>query len=259
MSRVIVLFSVIFALLPGMIVFLASFSAGNSLAFPPREFTLHWYGVILGDPEFSSALLMSVMLAGVTSVVATAITLLAALAISRYRTPTTVLIEAFLLSPMVVPHVVIGIGILQIYIIYGLRADLMTLTTGHLIVTIPFALRLLLASIAGLDRRVEMAAASLGAPPFTIFRSVVLPQMKMGIAGALVAAFILSFDDVSLTIFLVQPGYTTIPILLFNQAENNPGPAIHAASVILLLASWIAIFLIDRLMGFERLAFASRK
>ena len=72
MSRVIVLFSVIFALLPGMIVFLASFSAGNSLAFPPREFTLHWYGVILGDPEFSSALLMSVMLAGVTSVVATA-------------------------------------------------------------------------------------------------------------------------------------------------------------------------------------------
>ena len=180
--------------------------------------------MILSDPEFSAALLTSVMLAGVTSVVAIAIALLAALAIAATAPRLTVLIEAFLLSPMVVPHVVIGIGVLQIYIIYGLRADLMTLTTGHLIVTVPFALRLLLASIAGLDRRVEMAAASLGAPPFAVFHSVVLPQMKMGIAGALVAAFILSFDDVSLTIFLVQPGYTTIPILLFNQAENNPGP-----------------------------------
>ncbi len=259
MSRVIVLFSVVFALLPGLVVFLASFSAGHSLAFPPRGLTLHWYGVIFSDPDFRSALLTSATLAAVTSIGAVAIAALAALAIVRYRNPVTTAIEALLLSPMVVPHVVIGIGALQIYIIYGLRADLTTLTAGHLIVTVPFALRLLLASLAGLDRRVEMAAASLGASPFTIFHSIVLPQMKMGLIGALIAAFILSFDDVSLTIFLVQPGYTTIPILLFNQAENNPSPAIHAASVILLLASWAAIFLIDRLMGFERLAFTGRK
>lgn len=259
MSRVIVLFSVVFALLPGLVVLLASLSAGQSLAFPPRGFTLHWYGVILSDPDFRAALLTSATLAAVTSVTAVAIAAPAALAIVRYRNPITTAIEAMLLSPMVVPHVVIGIGILQIYIIYGLRADLTTLTVGHLIVTVPFALRLLLASLAGLDRRVEMAAASLGASPFSVFHSIVLPQMKMGLAGALIAAFILSFDDVSLTIFLVQPGYTTIPILLFNQAENNPSPAIHAASVILLLASWAAIFLIDRLMGFERLAFSGRK
>ena len=248
----------LFAILPGIVVFLASFTGGHSLAFPPDGLSLQWYAALLANKTFLPALATSLTLATVTAVGATAIASLAAVALIRHPGRFASSIEAMLLSPMAVPHVIIGIGMLQIYSYMALRADLMTLTMGHLIITIPFALRLLIASLSGLDRRVEMAAASLGASPVKAFFTVVLPQMKVGIVGSLIATFILSFDDVALTIFLVQPGYITVPIRLFSEAENNPTPAIHAASVVLLVASWIGIIAIDRIVGFEKVVFAGR-
>jgi putative spermidine/putrescine transport system permease protein len=258
MTRVLVAAAVLFAAMPGVIVVLASLTAGQSLAFPPQGLSLRWYETIFADADFRDALVTSLTLAAVTSVLAVGMAALAALAIVRYRSRATALIEAMLLSPLAVPHIVIGIGILQLYGTFGLRADLMTLTIGHLIITIPFALRMLITSLAGMDREIEHAAASLGATPRAVLFQVILPQMKVGLIGAAICVFILSFDDVALTVFLVQPGYTTVPIMLFSMAENQVLPSIHAASVILLLASWIGVFLIDRLIGFERFLFPGR-
>ncbi len=255
MMRVLVVLAVVFATLPGVIVVLASLTAGQSLAFPPQGLSLRWYEVIFADPDFRDALLTSLTLATITSLLAVSLSALAAISIVRYRSRATALIEAMLLSPLAVPHIVIGIGILQLYGYFGLRADLLTLTLGHLIITIPFALRMLITSLAGMDRQIEHAAASLGATPRAILFQVILPQMKMGLLGAAISVFILSFDDVALTVFLVQPGYTTVPIMLFGMAENQVLPSIHAASVILLLASWLGVILIDRLIGFDRFLF----
>jgi len=253
MTRVIVFLTSVFAVLPGAIVVMASLTAGTTLAFPPQGLSLRWYHELLGSGEFLDALATSVILACVSSVLAVALALPAAFALIRYRPTGGTTFEAVLLSPLAVPHVVIGIGILQVYSLLGLRTDLVTLTLGHLVITVPFALRMLMASLSGLDPRTEQVAASLGAPPHRVLTTIILPQLKLGMIAALVATFIISFDDLALTVFLVQPGYATVPILLFSQAENNPGPIIHAASVVLLVASWIGLFLMDRLVGLERM------
>jgi putative spermidine/putrescine transport system permease protein len=258
-NRALVIAAAVFAVLPGALVLLASLTAGASMAFPPQGLSLRWYVELFSNSDFLDALWISLIVALATSITAIALALPAAFALVRHRFFGSAVVEAVLLSPLAVPHVVIGIGILQLYSHLAVRADIVSLTVGHLVITIPFATRMLIASLSGLDRRLEHAAASLGAPPFAVFRTVVLPQLKMATFGALVAAFIISFDDLALTIFLVQPGYATVPVLLFGQAENNPSPAIHAASVLLLVASWIGLLLLDRLVGLERLLLHGQK
>lgn len=252
-SRTLVIAAALFAVLPGAVVLLASLTAGASMAFPPQGLSLRWYVELFSSPDVLDALWVSLVVAFATSIVAVALAIPAAFALVRHRFRGSAVVEAILLSPLAVPHVVVGIGILQVYSQLAVRADFLSLTIGHLIITIPFATRMLIASLSGLDRRTEHAAASLGAPPARVFRTIVLPQLKVATFGALVAAFIISFDDLALTVFLVQPGYATVPVLLFGQAENNPSPAIHAASVLLLVASWLALLALDRLIGLERL------
>lgn len=259
MTRIIAYMAALFALTPGLIVLLASLTAGNSLAFPPQGLSLKWFGVLFAGPEFLRALATSAILATLTSAIAILIALPAAFAISRQKFNGATIIEGALLSPLAVPHLVLGISILQLYSYFGIRSNLVSLLLGHLILIVPFALRLIISSLAGLDRRIERAAASLGANKWTIVRTVVFPQIRVGLLGAFAAGFILSFDEVSLTIFLVQPGYTTVPVLLFAQAENDPRPTIHAASVILLLTSWFVIFVIDRVVGLESVILPGRR
>lgn len=259
MSKVLVFFAVIFAILPSIVVLLASLTAGQALSFPPQGLSLRWYAALAQHPGFTDALIVSISVATVTSVAAILLSVPAAIAIVRFRIPGSTLIESFLLSPLAVPNIILGIGILQIYTFLWLRSGLVTVTLAHLIVTVPLALRMIISALQGLDARVEDAAQSLGAPPGKVLFTIILPQIKVAILGAAIVVFILSFDDVTLTAFLVQPGYTTLPLMLLSQAENNPDPMIHAASVVLLLMSWIAVFAIDRTIGFERFAFGARK
>jgi putative spermidine/putrescine transport system permease protein len=251
-TRVIVVIAVVFALLPGIAVLLTSFTASRSLAFPPQGLSLRWYEALFSSPDFLSAIATSVTLAALSALLATALSIPASFALVRYRMHRADLLQGFLLSPMAVPHLVIGIGILQLYSVLGLRGDLMRLIFGHLLISIPFVLRILITSISNLDSDAEKAAASLGATRSTTILTVVLPQIRTAIVGALVAAFVISFDDVAVTVFLAQPGYMTLPVVLFGQAENAPVPTIHAASVILLIGSWLGVILIDRILGLER-------
>ena len=251
--RALVIFAVAFALLPNLVVLAASLTSGTNFGFPPQGLSIRWYAALFSDGDFIDAMATSFSLAAITSVVAAIVALLGAFGVVRYRVRGSSLIEGFVLSPLAIPHVIIGIGVLQLYNQLRLQTDLITLSLGHLVITIPFALRMLIASLRGLDRRIEYAAQSLGARPTAIVLGVVLPQMKFGILGALVSVFILSFDDLALTIFLVQPGYSTIPILLFNRAENGANPSILAASAFLLVLTWLAVFLLDRIMSFEKL------
>jgi putative spermidine/putrescine transport system permease protein len=259
MTRAISVGTAVFSLLPGVVVLLASLTAGNSLAFPPQGLSLKWYFVLFSATDFGDSLVVSAILALLASVLAIMVAAPAAFAIVRYRFRGATAIEALLLSPLAVPHLVLGISMLQIYSYLGLRSNLVTLLLGHLLITVPFVLRLLIASLSGLDRRIEQAAASLGASPRSILLGVIFPQMRLSIVGAFLTAYILSFDEVSMTIFLVQPGYTTMPVLLFAFAESDPRPIIHAASVLLLVATWATVFVIDRFVGVERIILPGRQ
>jgi putative spermidine/putrescine transport system permease protein len=258
-TRGITLLAAIFSVLPGLVVLIASFTAGRSLAFPPEGLSLRWYVEFFARPDFVPAIVNSLILAALASVVAVLIALPAAFAVHRYRFAGARVIESILLSPLSVPHLVLGLSLLQLYSHLGFHANIATLLSGHLLIVVPFALRLLVASLAGLDRDIERAAASLGADRRVVLFTVILPQIRLGLLGALVAGFILSFDEVSMTTFLVRPGFTTMPVLLLSMAENNPSPLMHVASVFLLLASWIAIFAIDRAVGIENAIMPGRR
>jgi putative spermidine/putrescine transport system permease protein len=259
MTRVVAVGTAIFSLLPCVVVLLASLTAGNSLAFPPQGLSLKWYFELFSTTDFGDSLIVSAILALLASVLAIIVAAPAAFAIVRYRFRGATAIEAILLSPLAVPHLVLGISILQIYSYLGYRSNLFTLLLGHMLITVPFVLRLLVASLSGLDRRIEQAAASLGANPRSVLFSVIFPQMRLSIVGAFLTAYILSFDELSMTVFLVQPGYTTMPVLLFGFAEADPRPIIHAASVFLLIATWAAVFLIDRFVGVEKIILPGRQ
>lgn len=259
MSGFFVFVAAAFALVPGLAVFLASLTAGNALAFPPDGLSLKWYRLLFTNSDFLSALSMSTALAVVTGILAVVIAIPASIAIVRHKVPGATMVEGLLLSPLAVPHLVIGIAVLKFYNETGIRGGLVSVVVGHLLITIPFVLRMLVASLSGLALEIEHAASSLGARRAAVLFTIVLPQMKMGIIGALVAAFVLSFDDLTVTVFLVQPGYSTLPVLLFNQAENAPLPSIHAASVVLLLASGVGVLIIERLIGLERLFLGGRR
>jgi putative spermidine/putrescine transport system permease protein len=259
MTRAIAFAAAAFSLAPGFIVLLASLTAGTSLSFPPQGLSLRWYWTLFQGHEYLAALWTSATLALFATTLAILLAVPAAFAIVRNRFPGAALVEAALLSPLAVPHLILGISILQLYSFFGIRSNMVSLLLGHLVLIVPFSLRMIVGALSGLDRRIEQAAASLGAGPFTVLASVVFPQIRVALIGAFAAGFILSFDEVSLTIFLVQPGYITVPAMLFAAVENDPRPTIHAASVVLLLASWVAIFVIDKIVGLEKFMLPGRR
>jgi putative spermidine/putrescine transport system permease protein len=252
-SRAVVYCGAVFAILPSAIVLFASFTAGDALDFPPHGLSLRWYEALAQNPDFVGAAKNSLILATVTAAVAVTLGTLATLGIVRYSFPGSRALALFFLAPLGVPHVVLGLGILELYNQLDLQASLGTLLLGHLLIAVPFTLRLTMVSLAGLDRKIEFAAASLGAAPASVMRRVILPQMRLALVGATIIAFVFSFDDVSMTVFLVQPGFTTLPVELFAYAENVTTPIVESASVVLLLVSIVAMLILDRLIGIDRI------
>ena len=182
-----------------------------------------------------------------------AMTVPAALAIARHRFPGREAITALFLSPLMVPHIVLGIAFLRFFTQIGLGGTFVGLVLSHIIIILPFALRLILAASTGMDRSIENAAASLGASSLTTFRRVTLPLILPGVASGWVLAFINSFDEVTMTIFIASPETTTLPVRLFLYIQDNIDPLVAAVSAALIFMTVAAMLVLDRLYGLERL------
>jgi putative spermidine/putrescine transport system permease protein len=177
----------------------------------------------------------------------------AALAIARHQFPGREVMTALFLSPLMVPHIVLGIAFLRFFTQIGLGGTFTGLVLSHVVIIIPFALRLILASSTGMDRSIENAAASLGASSFTTFRRVTLPLFLPGVASGWVLAFINSFDEVTMTVFIASPETTTLPVRLFLYIQDNIDPLVAAVSAALIFMTVAAMLVLDRLYGLERL------
>ena len=243
---------VIFMLAPIVVVCLVAFTPEGFLSLPTNGFSLRWFRAIANYPEFVHAFWVSLGLGMLSSFVALLFAVPAALAIARYRFRGRDTLAALFLSPLMIPHVVLGIAFLRFFTSLGLGGTFTALLIAHVVVVFPFALRLTLAAATGMDRSVEMAAVSLGAGGLTLFRRVTLPLILPGVISGWALAFIQSFDDLTMTVFLAAPGTETLPVRMFLYIQDNIDPLVTSVSASVIAITMTALILLDRFYGLDR-------
>jgi putative spermidine/putrescine transport system permease protein len=242
-----------FILAPIIIVCIVAFTPEGYLSLPTNGLSLRWFRAIANYPEFVRALRDSLWLAALSSTIAVLFAAPAALAIARYRFRGREAVHGFFMSPLMIPHVVLGIAFLRFFTTIGIGGTFVGLVLSHIVIVMPFALRLVLAASNGIDRAVEHAAVSLGAGPITVFRRVTLPLILPGVVSGWVLAFITSFDEVTMTVFIASPSTITLPVRMFLYIQDNIDPLVTSVSAALILLTVIVMIILDRLVGLDRL------
>ena len=243
----------VFMLAPIVIVCLVAFTPEGYLSIPTTDWSLRWFRAIGRYPEFISAFWNSLALAALSSAIAVAFSVPAALAIARYRFRGREALTAFFLSPLMIPHVVLGIAFLRFFTQIGIGGTFVGLVLAHIVIVFPFALRLVLASAVGMDRALENAAISLGASSFSVFRRVTLPLILPGVASGWMLAFIQSFDELTMTVFIAAPGMSTLPVRMFLYIQDNIDPLVTSVSAVVIAITVVFMIAMDRLYGLEKL------
>ncbi len=251
----------LFLLAPVIVVAGASFDGGKSVAgraflqFPPSDLTLYWYENI--QPRLWEALGVSVSVAAVAATVGTVLGVPAALGIVRGNLPGKTLIATLFRAPLQIPFIVIGIAFLQTYYFFadavgfGLQGTFAGLALGHVFVATPYVVGSVGAALQRFDVRLEEAALSLGADRVTTFRRVTLPIVMPGIYAGALFAFMVSFGDVPISLFLASATYTTLPLEIFHGMEFDFDAAVLAISTVVLLGSLVVLYFIQRIVGLD--------
>lgn len=232
-----------FMLLPVVVVVGIAFGPSATYDFPPRGLSLRWFHSLLNTPIFSDALFKVSLPLGIgTSVCATALGLAAALGIVHLPEATGRRLNLLFSSPLVFPQVLLGVALFLLYSRTGVPLTMFSLGLGHVLIATPYVIRSVSAAIGGLDPRLEEAAQSLGASPAQALFRVTLPLLKSGIISGGVFAFIVSFSDINLAIFLSTAGNTTLPMQILAQMQFVSDPTIAAAATAQILV--VAILLV---------------
>lgn len=230
-----------FILLPLVIVIVYSFSSVAYGVFPPPALSLRWYGHLLTLAPFREAFARSVAIALAATTAALISGLLGALVLVRARFPGKELLRGFLLSPIVMPKIVLGVGWFIFFARLGLQGGIVPITLAHIIVVLPFIINILAANLIGLDISLEEAAQDLGASGPTVLWRIVLPQIRSGLIISGLLAFIVSFDQVESSIFLTRGENNTLPIEMFLYMEKWQDPTIAALSTLLILFAGVVV------------------
>jgi len=242
----------VFLLAPLVIVIFVSFTDKGFISYPTDGLSLRWYQAVLDEPRIVESFWLSLKLATFSSSIAVCLAVPAALALTRYRFAGRDAISAFLMSPLMIPNVVLGVAFLRFFNLAGLSGSVFWLTMTHVIFIFPYALRLVLASATGMDREVEMAARSLGAGKWSVHTRIILPLILPGLTGGWLLSFIQSFDELTMTVFVATPGTTTLPVWMYNHIAQTIDPLITSVSAILIIATAIMMILMDRLVGLDK-------
>jgi putative spermidine/putrescine transport system permease protein len=241
-----------FLMLPVVVVVLASFSQTSYLTVPPRGLTLRWFGAVLSDPEYVHAIVFSLVLAVIATLGSLVTGVAASYALLRRRVPGAALVSALLDAPLVFPGVVVGVALLQLYALARINGTLIGLAIAHMVITVPYVVRAVLASLQGIDPELESAARVLGASGPGAFFTVTLPLIRPGVAAGALFSFIVSFDNVPVSIFLLGAGQMTLPVKIFSAIEYGVDPSIAAISTLLIVLTGLGLAVAERWVGFHR-------
>lgn len=242
----------VFMLAPLVMVVLVSFTDKGYIAMPFDGASWRWYRAILGAPDFIEAFWRSIGLAAVAASLATLLAIPAGMAIAWHRFAGREAVLGLLLSPLMVPHVVLGIALLRFLTQAGASGTLWGLTAAHTVIVLPYVLRLVVAAATGFDRSIAQAAQSLGASGWTVFRRIELPLIVPGVAGGWMIAFINSFDELTMSIFVASASTQTLPVKMYNHIANTIDPLLASVSTVLIVLTMVLMLVLDRFYGIDR-------
>jgi putative spermidine/putrescine transport system permease protein len=241
-----------FLVAPILVVVIVSFGDAAYLQFPPRRLSLRWYTDLGEYPDFVHSFWLSLVLAAAAAGISMVVGGLGAFALARYRFPGRALLSALVMSPLVLPGLVTGIALLQFFSLFRTEPSFWRLLIGHVVVTVPYVVRSVGAVLVGFDTSLEEAARSLGAGAWTTARLITLPLIRPGLTAGAIFAFILSFDNVVVSIFLTTPRLVPLPIQIYNYVESSARPIIASISTLQIAVIVLLLVVAERLVGFSR-------
>jgi putative spermidine/putrescine transport system permease protein len=235
--RLLVVLVLLFLALPILLIVVVSFSSAAYLTFPPPSFGLRWYRAYLESREWLDATGLSLTVATAVVVLSTTLGTLAALGLARLPGVARTAAAALILSPLIVPGIVVAIGIYYAFSHYGLIGTPIGLVLAHTCLAVPFVVTSVSASLSGLDRRLEQAALGLGATPLGTFRQVTLPLIRPGMLVGGLFAFITSFDELVVSLFLSGANAVTLPRRMWEDLRYAIDPTVAAVSTLTIVVT----------------------
>jgi putative spermidine/putrescine transport system permease protein len=237
--------TVIFLVGPMLVVIPMSFTGAKILSWPPVGFSLQWYAKMLEDPQWSRGFLNSMQVATLTAIASTILGTLAALGIVRGRFPGKGIANALILSPLIVPVIIIAIGFFAFYSLVRLTGSLPGLVLTHTALAVPFVIINVGTVLRTMDRNLELAAASLGADPVRTFWRVTFPIILPGVFAGALFAFITSWDEVVVSIFMTNTRFRTLPVEMWEQVRQVVDPTVAAvATVVMIVTTTLLLFVL---------------
>lgn len=226
---------------PVLIVIPLSFTGSDSFQFPPESWSLDYYVNFFTDRRWREALVASVILAVVVAAVSTVIGTLAAFGLVRARFRGKGLINGLILAPLVAPGIVVAVAVFGVFLSWRLTGSFVGFVLAHSMLAIPFVVVTVTTSLQSFDRILERAAASLGAGRLTTFLRITLPNILPGVLTGALFAFVTSFDEVVVALYLQSPSFRTLPVKMYSSVSSETDPTIAAASTVILVLTTILI------------------
>jgi putative spermidine/putrescine transport system permease protein len=231
-----------FLALPSLFVIPVSFTAGSFIEFPPRGFSLRWYEVYLGSPGWVAATTRSLIVALATGVLATVLGTAASFALVRRRIVGRTGVLALVLAPLVLPRIIIAVALFYLYARLGLVGTVLGLVLGHTVLAVPYVVITVMAVLKSYDERLDQAAWSLGASKWSTFWRITLPQIRGGVIAGFLFAFITSFDELTIALFVTGGSTSTLPRQMWNDLLLQVNPTLAAVSTVILV--FVTVFII---------------
>lgn len=232
----------VWLILPPLIVVPMSLTSAATFRFPPPGWSFRWYHSLVTTPQWRESLLASFYIAVLVTVFSTVLGTAAAIGLKRSRTKLSGLISGIVISPMVIPTVVAAVGIYYAALHLGVQGTVWAFVAAHTTIALPFVFIAVVASLESYDERLDWAAATLGATRFTTFRQITLPLIRTGIVSGALFAFIASFDETVIALFLTGPRLTTLPVTMYAGILEITDPTVAAASSALFALSLVGLF-----------------
>lgn len=248
----IVILLCVFLLAPTVVIFMSSFGGAEIIEFPPQNLTFRWYIQALQSEQFVSAARNSLWIAVAATAISAPLAILAAVGIVRGNLPFKEPVQLMLMSPLIVPSLVIGLSILLASTMTDLRAAIPRLVLAHALIVLPYLVRTVTASLVRVDPLAEEAARVLGANSARTFWHVTLPAVMPGLVAGMIFSFIISFDNVSISLFLANARTNTLPLALMSYVEYNLDASVAAVSSMLVAMALVVAVVLERTFGLGR-------
>lgn len=236
----------IFLLAPLVLPMIISFSSGSRIEFPPPGFSLQWYRAALANEAFRLGLVSSLIIAALATMISVVAGTAAALAINHYRFAGRSIVQIVLMLPLALPAIVKGLGVLFVLPMYNMSQGVAATVLAHCTMCIPYVAYMVLATLANYDITLEQASLNLGASRARTFRRITLPLIKPGILAGAVFAFLMSFDNISLSLFTSRGD--TLPLRLMQHIQHHEDPTVAAVSSFLVVVALLIMLLFGRVL-----------